>query len=249
MIIDAQCTVGKGIDTDLSADDLIAAMDANGVTKAVIAPVDRYLAVYNREGNDDLLAAGRRHPGRLYPLATSNPWYGEKALEELKRAFEEGAVGLKLHPPLQGFKITDSIVNPLLKLAAELKKPVYFHTGTPIYCMPFQLTETALRFPEVAFIMGHMGYSDFWYDVTAAARGADNIFLETSPYWPPFISSVVKEIGAARVMFGSGIPLNPQELGLESIRRCPFGEEDKSRILGGTAQSVFFGNEGAEHGC
>lgn len=239
-IIDTHCSVGKGTDSELSADDLVAAMDANGVAKAIIAPVDRYLAVYNREGNDAMIEAGRRFPGRLYAMATANPWYGERALEEVKRTFGEGAVGLKLHPQFQGFNMTDPVVIPLLELAAELNKPVYFHTGVPICCMPFQLTELAMRFPEITFIMGHMGFSDFWYDVVAAVKAVENIYLESSPYWPDYVTDVVKKVGADRIMFGSDMPNNQQRLAIESIRLSSMSEKVKEQFFSRIAQRVFF---------
>ncbi len=239
MIIDANCQVGKGQDYELSADDLVGDMDANDVAKSVIVPTERFLAVYNREGNDFLLASAREHPGRLFPLATANPWYGDKAIEELKRALGAGAIGLMLHPPLQGFKIADAIVYPLIELAGELKKPVYFHTGTLGSAMPFQLAELAMQFSHVTFIMGHMAFSDVWNDVAKAAQSARNIFLETSMYWPSFIISMSRQVGPERMMFGSSVPKNSMNLEIEKITQFFTSEQDKEQILHRTARAVF----------
>ena len=73
-------------------------MDESGVERAVVCPMDRHLAVYNRDGNDLVLSAVKRHPRRLIGLATANPWYGAGAVEEVRRALAEGLTGLKLHP-------------------------------------------------------------------------------------------------------------------------------------------------------
>ncbi len=43
----------------------------------------------------------------------------------------------------------------------EYRVPVYFHTGTMIMAEPFQLRELAGEFPNVNFIMGHSGNTDF----------------------------------------------------------------------------------------
>ena len=40
----------------VSGRDLLDLMDKNQVERAVIVPVDQYVAVYNREGNDFVLA-------------------------------------------------------------------------------------------------------------------------------------------------------------------------------------------------
>ena len=241
MIIDAHCSIGKGMDSALAADDLLRLMDANGVDKALVGPVDRFLAVYNREGNDYLLAEAATSRGRLYALATANPWYGEKGVEELRRALDAGAVGVEFHPALQGFRITDAVACPILEVAAEYDRPVYFHTGAPVCAMPFQLTELAMRFPHVMLVMGRMAFSDFWNDVAAAAAAVENVYLETSFHWPAFVADVKAAVGARRIMYGSGAPANAMDLEIEKIRRAVSDEADLNMILGGTAASVFRG--------
>jgi uncharacterized protein len=239
MIIDAQCNLGEGRRFRSSSRDLLALMDANQVERAAIAPVDQFVAVYNREGNDFILDHARQHPDRFLPLITANPWFGPQALTELRRGFEAGAVGLKLHPGLQGFQITDEIVRPLIEVAQAHRRPVYFHTGTPVTSMPLQLTELAQRFPEVKFIMGHMGFSDFWNDVADAAKGVGNIYLETSSHWPSFVVDMVRAIGSQRILYGSDHPMNLMGLEIEKIVRHISSKEDQENILYRTAESLF----------
>jgi len=239
MIIDAQCNLGEGHRFQVSGRDLLDLMDANQVERAVIAPVDQYVAVYNREGNDFILGQARQHPERFLPLVTANPWFGPQALTELRRGFEAGAVGLKLHPGLQGFQITDEIVRPLVEVAQAYRRPVYFHTGTPVTSMPLQLTELAQRFPEVNFIMGHMGFSDFWNDVADAAKGVRNVYLETSSHWPSFVVDMVRAIGSKRILYGSDHPMNLMGLEIEKIVRHVASKEDQENILHRTVESLF----------
>ncbi len=238
MIIDAHCHVGEGVGYSLSPEKLLSQMNSNNVGKAVIVPTDKYLAVYNREGNDYVLSLAKKHPDRFYPMAAANPWYGGKALEELRRSFGEGAVGLKLHPFLQGFRITDEVVYPLIELADELEKPVYFHTGTPISSMPYQLTEVAMRFPKVNFIMGHMAYSDFWNDVENAVNAVKNIFLEISIYYPFLIELMVRRVGADKIMYGSDVPKCFMNLEIEKIMRYVPKNEDREYIFSKTIKNV-----------
>jgi len=221
-------------------------MDANSVDRAVIVPVDRYIAVYNRQGNDLVLGEARKHPDRLWPMVTANPWYGGEAEAEVTRGFEAGAVGLKLHPGLQGFRITDEIVYPLIEVARRHRRTVYFHTGTPVSSMPFQLTELAMRFPDVLFIMGHMGFSDFWNDVADAARAAENIYLETSSHWPSFVTDMVRAVGSRRILYGSDSPMNLMDLEIEKIVRHVDDANDRENILHRTAESLFGGADHAD---
>ena len=80
MIIDGYCTLGVDREYDLREQDLLAAMDAAGVERAVIAAVDRYLAVDNQAGNDMLLRAAAAHRDRFIASCTVSPWGGDGAV-------------------------------------------------------------------------------------------------------------------------------------------------------------------------
>ena len=55
--------------------------------------------------------------------------------------------------------------------------------------------------------MGHMGYSDFWYDAIPAAATAENVWIETSFIDGDLIGEGVKQLGAERFVFGTAAPL------------------------------------------
>ncbi len=230
-IIDAHCHVGSGVTCSQSADDLLRQMDRHKVDSAVIVPMDRYIAVLNREGNERTLSTAKKHSKRFIPFATVNPWYGEQAVSELSRCFNLGAVGLKLHPEIQGFQITDAIVFPVVEYAVEQGMPIYFHTGTAVSSSPFQLTELAMRYPEGTFIMGHAAYADYWNDVASAVKAVPNVYVETSQHLPVFIRALVKEVGADRVVYGSDSPKADMGIEIEKITRYITDADDLERIF------------------
>ena len=232
-IIDAHCHIGQGYCYSLSFDDLLRQMDDNGVASAVVVPTDRCLTVYNEEGNNEVLNAARRHPERFIPFATVNPWYGDQAIAELKRAFAEGAAGLKLHPVTQGFSIIDEIAFAVVEVAVEHGKPIYFHTGTPVHSTPFQLAELAMRFPEGQFIMGHTAYADYWNDVAAAVKCVPNIVIETSLHLASFLKSLCDELGSDKLIYGSDAPKTSMKIEIEKITRYIESDTDLERIFSG----------------
>jgi hypothetical protein len=238
-IVDAHCHVGQGRCKKLTPAQLIAEMDACGVDRAVVCPVEEHITVFNREGNDYILRAVRVHPDRLIGFATVNPWYGERAVKELRRAVNEGLCGLKLHSALQGYFINDDLVYPVIEAAVELEIPVYFHTGTPIYALPLQLSYLAADFPEVDFIMGHAAHADFWLDLLPAARGLSNIYIETSLRASTWVlQSAVDELGPHRVMFGSDSPVSSIKVELAKIETLDLDTKAREMVLGGTILSV-----------
>jgi predicted TIM-barrel fold metal-dependent hydrolase len=224
--------VGAGHEYRQSPDELLGEMDRYGVDRAVICPVDRCIAVDNREGNDLVLGAARTHPGRFYAFATANPWYGNRALAELRRAIGEGARGIKLHPPLQGFLLCDELVYPLVELAEELAVPMFFHTGTPAFSIPTQLAELALRFPKVDFIMGHMGSTDFKLEAAAVALESPNIYLDTSWILPELVTRAVAAVGAERVLFGSDSPLSTLRVEMGCRGAARLTDEERANVMG-----------------
>jgi len=168
MVIDGYCVIGQDREYDLNESALLAAMDAAMIDQAVIAPVDRYLSVKNRAGNDQILQAAKIQPDRFIPAVSVNPWYGQEACEELKRAINEGARMLVLHPFVQGYQANDELAWPVIEVAEDEKLPLYIHTGPPGNSTPWQIVDLAERFPQIDFIMGHCGATDFWNDVIFA---------------------------------------------------------------------------------
>jgi uncharacterized protein len=233
LIVDAHCHVGIGHDYGQTPGELLAEMDRHRVDRAVLCPVDRCIAVDNREGNDYVLAAVAAHPDRFYAFATANPWYGDRAVAELRRALDAGARGIKLHPPLQGFLLCDELVYPLIELAEERSVPVYFHTGTPAFAQPTQLTELALRFPRVPLIMGHMGSTDFKTDAIPAALDAGNVYLDTSWILPQLVTRAAAAVGEDRLLFSSDSPLSTLSLELGCRQAADLSETARARLMGG----------------
>jgi len=220
MRIDGYCTLGKDREFDLTAENLLHAMDLAEVNCAVIAPPDRQLAVSNREGNAAMLQSARSHPGRLIPACAANPWYGARALDEVRISLAAGARLLVVHPFVQGFQLNDELILPLLELAATERVPVYVHTGMPGNSTPWQLVDLAERFPALDFIMGHCGATDFWPDVPEAARAASNVYLESSLARPFTFSNHLKSAGFNRGIMGSSAPLNDFCFEWRQIRAC-----------------------------
>ena len=127
-----------------------------------------------------------------------NPWFGESACRELRRAVAEGAKMLVLAPALQGFCFGDDLPDDLLAVAAELRVPVYVHTGPHAFGAPTQLLLAAAEHPGVRFILGHCGSTDFAGDMPALIRSAsENLWFELS---------LVRPTGAVEICQGRRPP-------------------------------------------
>ena len=99
-------------------------------------------------GLEQQLAAAARYPGRVivfaspsWSLARRGPGYGQRMADELERAHDLGARGLKITKGLGlGYvdwtgallAVDEPELDPLFERAGELGMPVAIHTGDPI---------------------------------------------------------------------------------------------------------------------
>ncbi len=240
-IIDSHVYIGDGRHMSFDTDSLLSQMDEAGIAHAVACPVDRCIAVHNREGNNTILDAVRSHPDRISGMAVANPWFEVKAVEELERALGEGLMGLFLYPNYQGFRLSDHIVDPLLTLAEAFEVPVYAHSGTAAIAEPFHVAELARRFPTVNFIMGHAGSSDFGEDAVRALEFCDNVWLESSRNGPANYGLWQVRGCTGRVLFGSSAPEYIPAIEIETLSDVFTDTADRESILSGAVRSVFKG--------
>jgi predicted TIM-barrel fold metal-dependent hydrolase len=209
------------------------------ISHSVVAPTDACVAVFNDEGNRQMIRLANTHPRTFSGLAVANPWYGTAAADALRRAFDEGLAGLYLHPMRQGFRLTESLLDPLMEICVRYAKPVYCYTGVPICSMPLQLSELARRFPTVQFVMGHGAYPDFWYDVVPALTQAANILVETSCQVGGVLQAVVDGLGAERAIFGSGYPRSDPMVEIGKLNRLRLSDEDRAKIMYANARTLW----------
>ncbi|RZQ65575.1 amidohydrolase family protein [Amycolatopsis suaedae] len=236
-VIDAHVRIGDGREVALGAATLLSTMDELGIDRALVAPGERCIAVANAEGNDLTTAAAAASGGRLLAYAVANPWFGRAAVDELARARDAGAVALAVDSVLQGFDLLDGLVEPLLTFAAGQGWPVYVRTGTPPSAVPLPLATLARRFPELDFLMGRSGATDFWIDAAPALRYAPNLYADTSyAPWDTVLSEFARdpEIGVGRVVFSTDAPYTVPRAEVARVRDWTIGEDDRARVLGGT---------------
>lgn len=233
-IIDAHALLGEEYHLKLDAGELVRRMDAHGVGTVIARPVGAELAVFNREGNDRVLKAHKRIRG----LVSVNPWYGAKALEELRRCRESGAVGLFLHPSRQGFMPTDDHVRPFLDFAAETNWPVMFHTGSYVQSDILALGEVARKYPRLNFIAGFGGFTDMWFELPGVMDEVPNLILDTSMMWGDAIKQIIDKHGD-RVIWASAEPRNRYAVALKMIERLSLSQEQLRAVLRDNARRIF----------
>jgi hypothetical protein len=185
-------------------------------------------------------------------------WVDPRARDAADRARELLAHakfrGLKLNPAVDPVEPDDPLVHPLLELAGELGVPVAFHCGHPpasLYTLPWMIEKAAIRFPEVQFVLVHMGYCVFPYHDGAMdiAQELPNVHLDVSgmPHtWR--VKEAVERVGADRVLYGSSAPWHHPRLELLKIRLSNLLPEQTDSVLGGNAAALYLPAAGEAEG-
>lgn len=210
-------------------------LDEAGVQRALLFPEPKPLATDN-EGMYEQI----RNDSRFVGIASINPHSGAEGAALLRRSLDEwGFRGLKLMPVHYAFRAASTAADHLLEVAREYAVPVTVHSGN-FFCHPLEIAQMARRFPEVNFVMDHMGYRYYVLEAIQAAEQYPNIYLATTAVFEPhFIGNAVERVGAERVVFGSNAPMVLPRLQLEVIRALRLSAEQEALILGGNAARLY----------
>lgn len=227
--IDAHTHAGEGAAV-WNAKQIVDRMDTIGVDKTVIFPfTEGYFT------NDQIPGYIAQYPDRLIPFCAVNPWEKQKAQDELERCFKAGFKGVKLHPTLCGFRLSDPVLcDPLFELVQAYNAVVIVHGSSDLYNCPLEFDRMARRFPKVPLIMAHCGYFWEWELAGQLATENDNLYLETSRV-PLFETRKVLEIaGAAKMMWGTDGPFADYAWEFEKVQRAAHNDTEFEQIIGKT---------------
>lgn len=223
--------------------DLVASMDRDGIDLAlVIARPTEHLRIDElRVLHERTAEAIARHAERLVGFCWAAPRLGQAGLDEVERCLRElRYAGIKLHPSQERFNIDDDEVVPYAELARDRGVPITVHTQLAVRgSEPWRMLSLAERFPDVTFVMAHLGGDGGMVQTLAAAKIAaecPNIAVEVSTtvtdpgatYLGP-----AEILGPERVLFGSDAPLHQAALNLLKLDLVEMPDEWRALISGG----------------
>jgi predicted TIM-barrel fold metal-dependent hydrolase len=229
--------------------ELLEAMDANGVEKAIL------MAKVNATGEDRALRFVEAAPERFALAAGGfNLLRPMKALRSIE-AFERNhpvayAVvgpsfwGDGMYPP------SDAVYYPLYTKCCELDLPLCINTGLPGPPIPgevqhpIHLDRVCVRFPELRLCMIHG--ADPWWDVAIRLMiKYRNLRLMTSAWSPKYLPEsllhYMRTRGKDRIMFASDYPVLSMERCLGEAAALDLGDEVRDGWLYANASAFFFG--------
>jgi uncharacterized protein len=217
-------------------DELISNMDANGVDMVVAFPKANPHTDYRVE-NERIIVSMRQHPTRIVAFARINPYFGAKAVADIRDYAANGAKGIKIHPirDFSGNRVNEpDLMFPVIEAAQEANLLVLIHSGEWWNCSPALIADLARNFPRTNFVMAHSAGFGGHQEAIAVARRQDNLYVDTaSNGYPDITWNVVRGLGPERVLYGSDHPTQPFgfELG-KIVKYAKLNSDELDLILG-----------------
>ena len=243
---------------DCSADELLSAMDAQGIDRAVlVTSVSPEVMGLTARVNPWIARYVEGHRDRLVPVGGIHPRHTRDVAGEMTKLLDDYHLGaIKIHPPhmelpANAYRIDCPSLADVYRLAGEAKRPVLIHTGTSVfpgarnvYADPMACDDVAVDFPGTTLVLCHAG-RPLWYDTAFfLVRRHPNVWLDISGVPPKKLLDVLPRLSevADRVLWGTDWP----SMGVRSMRQnveeflsLPLPDDAKRKILFDNAAALF----------
>ncbi|MBE5952038.1 MAG: amidohydrolase [Lachnospiraceae bacterium] len=235
MIIDTHVHIGgEKVGFQMSEEMVLEAMEKYHVDYAIVsngdaAEVDHEQNLLSQEvqlSQEEallrVLAFARKNPTKIGVGVWVKP-LTENVTPELEKLIRDNLdiiYAIKLHPFHSKISPVDERVIPYLELAKKYHLAVVSHTGGCEEAEPVHLYETALKYPEIPFVMVHMGLGSNNQAALELLGKADNLYGDTA--WVPMATTeeAIRRYGSRKMMFGSDMPID----GIDTYLCNPWGE-------------------------
>ena len=168
------------------------------------------------------LKFARKHPDKIGVAVWVKP-YLQGLSEELETMIRENLdiiYAIKLHPYHSNVAPTDERIRPYLELASKYHLAVVSHTGSCEAASSVHLLEASKQYPEVPFVMVHMGLGTDNQEALHLLGQVKNLYGDTT--WVPMETTLeaIQTCGSEKMVFGSDAPID----GVDTYLCNPKGE-------------------------
>ena len=254
MIVDVNAYLGHFAFRRLrhnTAASLLALMDSKRIDKAVVSSASAITYRNAQAGNEEVAEEVRGHGDRLIPFAVINPSYAGWQ-DDLKICNEEfGMTGLRLYPKWHNYQLSSACCRELLNAASErgmvISIPIRAEDNRQrswllnVPDVPLEeIVELVKAYPKARFILlNGIGY-------TRCPLGRKDNGLPSnyaiglsrlSALLANEIGQLITNLGAERVMFGTGMPFKYPDPALVKLEVLDASEANKEKIYSHNAMT------------
>ena len=234
--------------------ELISAMDANRVARAVVLGFPWTNIELSKTHNDYIMETVLKYPDRLTGLGCFDP-ASPGATSEAERCLSGGLCGIGELAFYQS-GIDDLALEqlaPVMEMCAQRSLPVLIHTNEPVghdYHGKTPITLSQIyglikRFTDNKIVLAHWGGGLFFYALMKkeVKQILKNVYFDTaaSPYLydPEVYQIAIKFAGIDKILFGSDYPLLAPEKYFSEMQQSGLAKNQMDQICGSNARHLF----------
>jgi predicted TIM-barrel fold metal-dependent hydrolase len=227
-----------------SAPSLLKLMDAKHIDKAAVSSAAAITYRNTQTANEDLAEEVEHHRDRLIPFAVINPFYTDWR-HDLKTCHEKfGMTGLRLYPKWHNYELADACCLELINAATERGMVVSIPIRAEDHRQRSWLADVPdIPLPEIVALVKTCPNARFvlmngiQYVATPLGRKdgglPSNYVIEISRLDSLIgneIGQLIANLGADRVVFGSGMPFLDPDPALLKLEVLDADKETKEKI-------------------
>jgi predicted TIM-barrel fold metal-dependent hydrolase len=172
-------------------------------------PIPKEQQINQQTANQKTLQFARSHPDKIGALLWTKP-----ATEGCNSQFEalvadnrDMIYGLKVHPYLSNISFGSPEVKGYIQLAQKYELVMVTHTSNDDASDPKVVYEVAKKFPDVNFVMVHMGLATDNQDAIQLIPRLPNLYGDSTWVTPDKTLQAIRECGIDKILFGTDNPI------------------------------------------
>jgi len=230
---------------DMSPEALLIVMDRAGIERAVIANTECMFRDF-RAANEETAKVVRAHPDRFIGFLGFNPARYWDVADEVDRGLDQlGLSGIRLFNTAASFTsgwgvgLDSAVLASAMERASAHRAVVFLEAGYPFQ----EVARFASTYPDIRVIACGAGYGNAG-EAIMAARAVTNLWLDlTTMDIQDGVDLLVTEVGAGKIVYGSGLPLNSPSSVKMMVEHARISEDDRAAILGGNLRQLLEGKQ------
>jgi predicted TIM-barrel fold metal-dependent hydrolase len=228
-----------------SEEEILQLMDRYGIDRIALASTRAIFSDWE-EGNEEVRQLAWRRPDRFLSIITINPILGENHLDKFEEYVGDNTVaGLRLYPIYHGYELSDRnlVLENILQRAESMNLPVFIPLRLMMnWAMPVlsvtSVEKLVARFPKLRIVLGGINYEEL-KQIIPMLITRHTIYIETSCLQlRGAIEQIVSLIGAKRLLFGTGMPLQNPACEIAKINCLKLQHEEKECIYANNAERL-----------
>lgn len=222
MIIDSHVHIGTIIDFNMPKEYVIASMEKYNIDYCIVSngeaievdhtqkPIPSEQQKGQIEVNEEVLSFANENPGRIGVLLWIKPSTEgcTPEFEELIIKNRHNILGIKVHPYHSKMFFGSPKVEKYIELARKYSLPVVTHTAIDEESSPEEVYKVAQKFPEVNFVMAHLGLGSDNKRAIELVSKLPNLYGDTTWVSPENTLEAIRVCGIDKILFGTDSPID-----------------------------------------